>query len=179
MKRTLNALVILFALALSGCAATVQRQAESSGTLDVSPAAASKLILVVRGSTIASASEDWEPLRVEWRAAMQAATAEKGVDFAYQENANAPVQGAGTLVIVKVKDYRYLSAGARFGLGIMTGNAFMDADATFLELPSRKRLGTRQYNTSSSAWQGVFSAMTSKQLRSISDEIVMEVAQDR
>lgn len=176
MRSILNTTLVVFALALSGCAATVQRQADSSDTLEVSARAANKIILVVRGSTIATASDDWEPLRAEWRTAMKAATAEKGIDFSYQEDANASAQDAATLVTVTVNDYRYLTAGARFGLGIMTGNAFIDANATFTELPGQRRLGARQYNTTSSAWQGAFSAMTSKQLRSICDEIVAEVA---
>ena len=53
------------------------------------------------------------------------------------------------------------------------------ATATFAGLLARKRRGTRQSNTSSSVWQGVFSAMTRKQPRSICDEIVMQVAQRR
>jgi hypothetical protein len=64
---------------------------------------------------------------------------------------------------------------ARFGFGIMTGNAFIDADAQYIEYPGAKSIATRKFATSSSAWQGVFSAMTDKQVRAISDDIVAEL----
>jgi len=41
--------------------------------------------------------------------------------------------------------------------------------------PSGRVLGSRKYSTSSTAWQGIFSAMTSKQVQAISEEIVAEV----
>jgi hypothetical protein len=61
----------------------------------------------------------------------------------------------------------------------MTGNAFMDADVRFLDLKTGKALGTKNYNTSSTAWQGVFSAMTEKQIQAICAEIVKDVSKDR
>jgi hypothetical protein len=57
----------------------------------------------------------------------------------------------------------------------MTGNAFIDADAVYIEFPEAKEIGTRKFFTSSSAWEGVFSAMTNKQVRAISDEIIVEL----
>ena len=63
----------------------------------------------------------------------------------------------------------------RVGFGIVTGNAFIDADAAFIELPSKRSLGTRKYATTSSAWQGVFPAMTSKQVAALSTEIVQDL----
>jgi len=68
-----------------------------------------------------------------------------------------------------------LTPGARYGFGIMTGNAFIDAEAEFIALPAKKSVGSRKYQTSSSAWQGVFSAMTDKQVLAISNEIIREI----
>jgi hypothetical protein len=82
---------------------------------------------------------------------------------------------AGTVVAIDVQDYRYVSTGARFGLGIMTGNAFVDARVRYLDARSGTVFGEDKVNTSSSAWQGVFSAMTSKQLAAIAKEIVTDI----
>jgi hypothetical protein len=57
----------------------------------------------------------------------------------------------------------------------MTGNAFVDADAEFFEFPNKRSIGKRKYATSSTAWQGIFSAMTDKQLRAISDTMMQEL----
>ncbi len=86
-----------------------------------------------------------------------------------------PTGQAGTLVAVHVNDYRYVSAGARFGLGVMTGNAYVDAKIRFLDLKTGQSFGEQTINTSSSAWQGIFSAMTDKQLQAIAKEIVNDI----
>src|SRR5690606_33370829 len=80
--------------------------------------------------------------------------------------------GPGTLVVVTVTDYRYVSTGARYGLGVMTGNARAEAEATFHVLPEQRLAGTREYSTSSTAWQGIFSAMTPKQLAAIAAQMI-------
>jgi len=108
---------------------------------------------------------------------MSASAAASELAVTYQEVVPTTSTDAGTLVVVTVNDYRYISQGARFAVGIMTGNAFIDADVSFTELPSNRAVGARKYNTSSSAWQGIFAAMTDKQLRSICDEIVRELSQ--
>lgn len=59
----------------------------------------------------------------------------------------------------------------------MTGNAYIDADVSFAELPGATTVGTRKYATTSSAMQGVFAPMTENQIRGSSDEIVKDVAQ--
>jgi hypothetical protein len=45
----------------------------------------------------------------------------------------------------------------------------------FSELPARTAVGTRKYNTSSSAGHGISSAMTEKQLQAISDDVVRSI----
>jgi hypothetical protein len=52
---------------------------------------------------------------------------------------------------------------------------FIDPDVSFRELPAGKVLGSRKYNTASTAWQGIFSAMTSKQVRAICEQIVADL----
>ena len=47
---------------------------------------------------------------------------------------------------------------------------------TFADLKTGRAAGTRKYNTTSSAWQGIFSALTTKQVEGMCTEIVKEVA---
>jgi hypothetical protein len=81
----------------------------------------------------------------------------------------------GTLVVVKVKDYRYISQGARHALGVFIGNAYVDSVVGFFDLKTGKRIGVRSYKTSSTAWQGIFSAMTEQQVQNICNEIVSDI----
>ncbi len=71
--------------------------------------------------------------------------------FATQDGEAKPTGEAGTLVIVKVNDYKHVSIGARIMLGVMTGNAYIDAQVEFRDLATGKLYGERTYNTSSSA----------------------------
>ena len=130
----------------------------------------------ITGSKVATASKDWEQLKGEWRAAMKAAATAGGIKYSEQDNATRPPAEPGTLVTVHVNDYRYISAGARFGFGVMTGNAFMNSTVSFADLRDGRIYGERSYNTASSAWEGIFSAMTAQQIEAICKEIVMELA---
>ena len=47
----------------------------------------------------------------------------------------------------------------------MTGNAFIKSKVQFRDLVTGDVLGKRSYDTTSTAWQGVFSAMTEKQVQ--------------
>ena len=176
MKKS-TTLAVLFAALLAGCAATVEApSAADQPRLEVPAASAKRIVLVVKGSDQATASSDWEPLRAEWRSAMSAAAADADVAFDWQESEARLPRTAATAVVVKVNDYRYLSTGARYGLGAFAGNAYIDSDVVFRDLRTGRVVGTRKYSTSSSAWQGIFSAMTSKQVQAISAQIVSEVA---
>jgi hypothetical protein len=170
------ALAVLLAASLAGCAATVLAPAADQPKIEVPAAAAKRIVLVVKGSDKAAASGDWEPLRAEWRSAMSAAAADAKIAFDWQESEARLPRTAATAVVVKINDYRYLSTGARYGLGAFAGNAYIDSDVVFRDLRTGRVVGTRKYSTSSSAWQGIFSAMTSRQIEAICTEIVKEVA---
>jgi hypothetical protein len=141
------------------------------------PEATRHIVLDVTGSPAATGSKEWADFRAVWVESMttEAAAAGKKVSVRGQSGQSAQSDGPATLVVVHVNDFRWISTGARIGLGIMTGNAFVDASARFSELPSGKAIGERGYNTSSSAGQGIFSAMTDKQVAAICKEIVAEV----
>jgi hypothetical protein len=87
-----------------------------------------------------------------------------------------PTGAEGVLVVVNVIDYRYVSIGARVMLGVMTGNAFINSQVGFHDLKTGETWSTKTYDTKSSAWNGVFAAMTTKQVRAICHEILGEVA---
>lgn len=72
-------------------------------------------------------------------------------------------------------NFKYVSKTRRYMLGILAGDAFMDVDAQYIELPANKTLGAKKFNTSSSAWEGIFSAFTPQQVRAVSDLIVKDV----
>ena len=159
---------------LSGCAASVQKSA-AKDPLNTTSNSARHITLNVTGPSQITKSADWEQLKGEWRAGMQAAASSIGAKFSAQEGKPKPTGEAGTLVVVNVNDYRYISPGARYGFGVMTGNAYIDSSVQFRDLNTGTLLGQRTYNTSSSAWQGIFSAMTEKQIQAITSEIASEI----
>ena len=171
----LRSILVGGALLLAGCAATVNRGEPGQAPVVVSKAAQGKIVMLVKGSDEISRSRDWNEFRAEWKTAMEAAAAGAGMGFAFVDQEPAAHNDSGTLVVVDINDYRYLSAGARLMLGILVGNAYIDAKAAYFELPERRAFAERKYNTSSSAWQGIFSAMTAKQIAAICAEIVGEL----
>lgn len=162
---------------LSGCAASVERTAlpTAAASTSVPEVSSRKIVLNVTGSEVSTGSADWEPFKGEWRAGMAAAAAARHASFSAQEGDPHPTGEPGTLVVVYIDDYRYLTPAARFGFGFMTGNAYIDSKVRILDLENGESFGEESYNTSSSAWQGVFSAMTDKQIRAICDEVVAQI----
>ncbi len=170
------ALAVLTITLLSGCAATVNKSSSPDAPpLRVAAESSKAVAMNITGSKAATASNDWEQFKGEWRAAMKAATAAAGIQYSEQDGNPRPTGQPGTLVVVQVNDYRYLSPGARYGFGVMTGNAYVDSKVRFMDLKSGASYGERVYNTSSTAWQGIFSAMTAKQIEAICNEIVTEI----
>jgi hypothetical protein len=101
---------------------------------------------------------------------------ESEAQFSMQDGPPQPTGSEGALVVVNVVDYRYVSIGARVIFGIMTGNAFINAQVGFRDLKTGETWATKTYDTKSSAWNGVFAAMTTKQVRAICHEILGEVS---
>lgn len=177
MTHCLKIIVITLAVLLTGCAANVQRSGASATASALPLDAKSKIVLIVRGSDAVSKSADWPLMREEWHAAMSQAAAAQGLAFSYQADPDKAPRAAstGTLVTVMVNDYRYVATGTRYGLGVFTGNAYVNSEVTFADAKTGRVAGKRNYDTSSSLMQGVFSAMTSKQVQGIATEIVKDV----
>lgn len=174
MSSIFKLFLVVTALVLGGCAATVNKPADNRPALAID-SKATAVALLITGNPTMQASADWQTFRAEWRTAFASVAAGAGLPFSYQEVESWDAAPGTVLVKVQVNDYRYLTSGARYGLGVMTGNAYIDADATFIALPSKQPLGVKKYATSSSAWEGIFSAMTDKQVQAISSEIVREL----
>ncbi len=166
--------VIATALLLSACAATVTRPTGQAAVQAAAPVR--NVALQITAPPTIQASSDWRTFQAEWRSAFEAAANAKGLASSYLEGTAAEPAPGSVLVKVDVNDYRYITPLARFGLGIMSGNAYVDANAQYIQYPGGTVIGERKFSTSSSAWQGVFSAMTDKQVRAISDEIVTDLA---
>jgi hypothetical protein len=170
------ALMAIAGIALCGCAATVKRD-DASASIKVGSDAAKSVVLNMTGSADSTESKDWEPFKGLWRQALKEETAAMGASFTAQEGDAKSTGEPGTLLVVDIADYRYLSTGMRYGFGVMTGNAYVIARVSFRDLKTGESWGERNYDTSSTAWQGIFSAMTDKQVHAICKQIVADLSQ--
>jgi hypothetical protein len=173
IKFGLACLVVCSSL-LVGCAATVKHSGDAP-PVKVGANASKAIVLTMTGEKAATESGDWEKFKQIWQEAMQEEAAGIGASFVAQDT--APKGGSpGTLLAVNVVDFRLLSTGARVAFGIMTGNAFVNAQVSYRDLDTGQVWGDRNYDTSSSTWQGVFSPMTDKQVHAICKEVVATIS---
>lgn len=61
----------------------------------------------------------------------------------------------------------------------MSGNAYIESTLTFNDLKTGRSFGSQTANTSSSAWEGVFSAMTNKQVEAIAADVMKQLKSGR
>ena len=168
--------LIAAAASLAGCAATVHRSAGASAPSAHVPATASNhIVLNIEAGPKCAHSDDWAGFRSAWRDALSAEASAQAIPFTMQDGPARPTGQDGTLVAVHVNDYHWVSTGARYGLGMFTGNAFIDAQVRYLDLKTGQVFAEEKIDTSSTAWQGVFSAMTDKQLAAVARETVKDV----
>ncbi len=187
-SNTTIAMLLVACATFTGCSSTGQKKVEASPTANVTAAAPApipaesavripansraKLVLNLSGSKICTDSKDWDSFKGEWRAIFQEQAAAAGIPFEWQEGEARAMGQPGTLLAVHVNDYRFIGIGARIFFGIMTGNAYIDAQAKFSDLNGGSPLGEQPYNTSSSAGQGIFGTMTPKQIYAIADDVI-------
>lgn len=163
-------------LLMSGCAATVKRQ-DGGAPVPVGIKAPGKhVVLNLTGSDIATSAKDWTAFKGIWTDECSDEFHLAEAQFSMQDGAPQPTDSEGALVVVNVVDFRYVSIGARVMFGIMTGNAFINAQVGFRDLKTGETWATKTYDTKSSAWNGVFAAMTTKQVRAMCHEILGEVS---
>jgi hypothetical protein len=168
--------LIAAAASLAGCAATVHKNPTAGATQARVPAASNNNILLnISGEPRCTNANDWAGFRGAWRDAIAAEASAQAIPFAMQDGPVQPTGANGTLVAVHINDYHWVSNGARYGFGIMTGNAYIQAKVRYLDLKTGQVFGEEDINTSSTAWQGIFSAMTDKQLAAVAKETVKDI----
>jgi hypothetical protein len=166
------------AVMLGGCAATLDTSTPTNfpATAIKVPAESSKrLVLNLQLDAKHSKDSGWQTFRQEWVDIFQEQAKAKGVQFAVQDGEAKATGEAGMLLSVHIDDYKHVTVGQRMMLGIMTGNAYINAKASFRDLSSGTAYGERHYNTSSSAGQGVFAPVTPKQLYAISEDVLSQM----
>ena len=171
--RTLAVTAVL--VLLTGCAANVKRDSADVAMSRMPPSAAAKLVLNVTGSAESLKSGDWQGFRDEWKENFAEQSVKAGVPFVMQDGAARPTGEEGTLLSVYVSDYRFLRPGTRYAVGVMSGNAYIESKLTFRDLKTGEVFGVQTANTSSSAWEGVFSAMTNKQVDAIAADVFRQI----
>jgi hypothetical protein len=164
------------ALLLAGCASTVRKQ-DGGAPVPVGIKAPGKhVVLNLTGSDVTTSAKDWTGFKGIWNDECSDEFHKAEAQFSMQDGAPPPKGSEGDLVVVNIVDYRYVSIGARIALGVMTGNAFINAQVGFRDLKTGETWATKTYDTKSSAWGGVFAAMTTKQVRAMCHEILGEVS---
>lgn len=103
------------------------------------------------------------------------AAGRSGMRVSWAEDENSCGSAPTVLVIVKIRNYRYMTTESRIGMGIFAGNAHVNAEVEFYEPPVKKLLGTRVYETTTSAIEGNLSATTRQQVPAMSTEVVSEI----
>ncbi len=179
-------------ISLTGCAATGGQHATPPAAapagapaapvaapqpaLTMPPASAKRLVLNMSGPAVVTQAKDWPAFQEEWRATFADHAKEAGVAFDVQKGEPLSTGETGTLLQVYVNDYRMVGIGSRVFFGVMTGNAYIDAKASYTNLYDGKEFGERAYNTTSSAWAGVFAKMTPQQVDAIAAKVFGEMA---
>jgi len=178
--------------ALTACATKVDKSAapaDAAGTASTAPApaaaaltpvkvpatSAKRLVLNLSGPKFVTDAKDWASFKEEWRATFADHAKGAGVAFSLQDGDARPIGSNGTLVSVYVNDYRMVGIGSRIFFGVMTGNAYIDAKVSFMDLNDGAAFGAQLYNTSSSAGQGIFGKMTPQQVDAIAAEVFAEL----
>jgi hypothetical protein len=120
-------------------------------------------------------SKDWPEMKREWRETFAEHAKGAGLAYAFADAAPLPSAEEGTLLLVTVADYRIVGIGMRILFGVMTGNAFIDAQVVYANLRDGSKFGEQQYNTSSSAWGGIFAKVTPQQVDQIATSVFAEL----
>ena len=169
----------LLALALvTGCASTPPKGAASTtvqAAVAVPAVPTKKLVLNMTGPANVTQAKDWAAFKEEWRATFAEHAKDAGLAFDVQQGEPRPTGETGTLLKVYVNDYRMVGIGARIFFGVMTGNAYIDSKVAFADLAAGEGFRDMDYNTSSSAWAGVFGKMTPQQVDGIATQVFAEI----
>ena len=189
MIKLVSTLSIAITLVVAGCA-SAPSGGSSSGTpaasapapverlapaVSVPAASARNVVLTMTGPKTVVDSKDWGEFQREWRETFAEHAKAAGVTFRFVDSAPAASAEEGTLLLVNVDDYRIVGIGARIMFGIMTGNAFIDAQVRFLNLRDGAKFGEQSYKTTSSAASGIFAKVTPQQVDAIASNVFLDL----
>jgi hypothetical protein len=132
-------------------------------------------VLVMTGPKTVVESKDWNDFRREWSDTFADYAKEAGVAFEVADAPPAVGVNDGTLLLAEISDFRMVGIAARIMLGIMTGNAYIEAKVKFVSLRDGSIFGEQQFNTSSSAGAGVFAKVTPQQVAAIATNIFLDI----
>jgi hypothetical protein len=155
--------------------ATAASDAAPLPPLSMPATSAKRLTLNMSGPATVTQAKDWSAFQEEWRATFAEHAKAAGVAFDIQKGDAHSIGESGTLLQVYVNDYHMVGIGSRIFFGVMTGNAYIDAKASYCDLNDGKVFGERLYNTTSSAWGGVFAKMTPQQVDVIASKVFAEL----
>lgn len=175
MQISKRPLALLFAATVSmlaGCAASVKTGGSES--LAIHESAKQNLVVNFKGNDKVQQNHDWPTLKRDWSDALQVEALRAGYKISEAQGLQLG-SGDGVGIAINVTNFRYLTPGARYSAGIMVGNAWVNSSAEFSDLDSGKLIGTRTYDTSSSAWEGIASAMTQEQVQAIARQIISDI----
>jgi hypothetical protein len=160
---------------MAGCAATVTKSGPPQPPLSVNAAAAKSVVMQVQAAPGMPVAGSWDTLKSDWRDGIAIAAGRSGMRVSWAEGENSYGTDPAVLVIVKIRNYKYMTPESRIGMGIFAGNAYVNAEVEFYELPAKKLIGTRIYGTTTSAAEGILSATTRQQVLAMSTEVIGEI----
>jgi len=172
IKSLLALSCVIFVSLLSGCAASVK--SGGTETLTIEESAKQNLVVNIQGNSKVRQNEDWIRLRQEWNEALKNEATRAGYRLT-ESHVATPAEKDGVGIKINVTNFRYLTPGSRYAAGVMVGNAWINSSADYSDLKSGRLIGTRTYDTSSSAWEGVMSAMTQEQVEAIAQKIISDI----
>jgi hypothetical protein len=167
--------IAMFIIMLAGCSATIKRDSADHAAVAIPQSSASKLVLNISGSKDTTSEDDWNAFKQEWVENFTEQAGIANVAFEVQDGPVKPNGENGVLLSVFIEDYRFLRPGTRYAVGVMAGNAFIESKLTFNDLKTGESFGSQVANTSSSAWEGIFSAMTNKQVEAIAVDVFKQM----
>jgi hypothetical protein len=177
--------LFLAAALLSGCATNRSGStapttpsaaaAPQQAAVAVPAASAKKLVLFLSGPASSTQAKDWASFKREWHDTFADHAKAAGVAFSMPDGEPRATGDVGTMLTVYVNDYRMVGIGSRIFLGVMTGNAYINARLAYGDLKTGKPFGTQNINTSSSAWDGVFGKMTPQQVDLIASGVFRDI----
>ena len=174
MKFKKTIIITCFAL-LAGCAATIKRNAADADISAIPMRDKHKLVLNVSGPQKTISSKDWDGFKQEWLENFREQAEAAQIEFQTQEGESRATGEDGVLLSVFVNDYRFIRPGTRYAVGIFAGNAFIESKLSFSDLRTGESFGSQEANTSSSAFEGIFSAMTNKQVEAIAVDVIKKI----